>query len=448
MKKEAEGNPLAPGGWSDETYYSVPAILRRRGRVVFWVVFGAAIALFTLSAAGQSDSVLHLYLKRSAGADPVHVPMGHPVRLVLRNGTRIDGKLTGVTREFLFVTETRTIEENVDGYIRRTPRVSEVKVSPGSIRVIRAEGLWEGTRPEGGTFDLTAGWQIHLGPAPQADGGAVASDSILYNIESKDGNQYMGTIVQQNSESVTIQSSVGLLTLPMTSIKSIQRVQPEQVIGGEYWFDNPQSTRYFWQPNGYGLKAGESYYQNVWVLVNQFSFGVTDNVSLALGVVPLFFFGGASTPIWGNLKFSLPSRNDRFSIGAGILSGAVLGASGESGGSSGFGIAYGLTTFGSRNSNVSFGLGYGYAGGEWANTPTLSVGGMRRTGARGYFITENYLIGTGEDPLILISLGGRRIVNRTGIDFGLFMPFQKDMGTFVAWPWLGITTPLGHASNR
>jgi hypothetical protein len=52
MKKEAEGNPLAPGSWADEAYYSVPAILRRRGRIVFWVVLVLAIALFTLSAAG------------------------------------------------------------------------------------------------------------------------------------------------------------------------------------------------------------------------------------------------------------------------------------------------------------------------------------------------------------------------------------------------------------
>jgi hypothetical protein len=75
MKKEAESNPMALGGWADEAYYSVPAILRRRGRIVFWVVFVMAIALFTLSAAGQSDSVLYLYLERSDSADPVHVPM-------------------------------------------------------------------------------------------------------------------------------------------------------------------------------------------------------------------------------------------------------------------------------------------------------------------------------------------------------------------------------------
>jgi hypothetical protein len=75
MKKEAESNPMAPGGWADQAYYSVPAILRRRGRIVFWVVFVLTVALFTLSAAGQSDSVLHLYLKRNAGADPVHVSM-------------------------------------------------------------------------------------------------------------------------------------------------------------------------------------------------------------------------------------------------------------------------------------------------------------------------------------------------------------------------------------
>jgi hypothetical protein len=267
---------------------------------------------------------------------------------------------------------------------------------------------------------------------------AQEADSTLMKVETTDGNKYIGTILSETNETLTLKTDhLGKLTFKKSNIVRITPVQGGQVKNGVLWSDNPQATRYFWTPNGYGLKKGEAYYQNVWIFFNQFSVGVTDNFSMGAGLVPLFLFAGSPTPVWITPKLSIPIRKDEFNLGGGALLGTVLGEESE-----GFGIVYGMTTFGSRDKNISVGIGYGYAGGEWADTPTFSISGIVRTGQNGYFMSENYYIDTGEDPLMLISLGGRRIVNRTGIDFGLFIPFVAGLDNFIAIPWLGLSAPL------
>ncbi|QMU31406.1 hypothetical protein HUW48_01490 [Adhaeribacter radiodurans] len=218
-------------------------------------------------------------------------------------------------------------------------------------------------------------------------------------------------------------------------------VNTKNLKNGAYWFENPQSTRYLFAPNGYGLRAGEGYYQNITVVVNQISVGITDNVSIGLGTVPLFLFG-ASTPVWVLPKVSFPVVKDKFNVGAGALVGTVMGEE-----SAGFGIVYGITTLGSRDKNISLGLGYGYAGGDWARTPTLTLSGMLRTGNRGYLLTENYLIGTADGSIGLITFGGRRIIKKVGLDFGLVLPAGSEIDSFIAIPFLGLTVPFGQKTT-
>jgi hypothetical protein len=263
-------------------------------------------------------------------------------------------------------------------------------------------------------------------------------EKVQVRIETTDGNEYIGVIVEEANDRVVLQTeSVGTLTIKKVDIKTREIVIAEKIKEGKYWFDNPQSTRYFWSPNGYGLKKGEGYYQNVWVLFNQVSVGVTDNFSIGFGTVPLFLFGSPSTPIWVAPKFSIPVAAEKFNLGIGALVGTVVGEEQK-----GFGLLYGITTFGTKDKNFSVGLGYGYSAGEFADTPTISFSALIRTSQRGYFITENYYIDTGE-PLVLLSLGGRRIIKKVGLDFGAFIPISSDYDGFIAIPWLGLTVPFG-----
>ncbi len=265
------------------------------------------------------------------------------------------------------------------------------------------------------------------------------TDSLIYNIETNDGNTYMGHIITQDSLKILfISDKLGKINILKDDIKEMYPLNIEKIKDGKYWFENPQATRYFFSPNGYGLQRGEGYYQNVWVLINSFAYGLTENISIGGGAVPLFFFGGAPTPIWATVKLSIPVIEDRINMGVGVLAGTVIGEE-----ETGFGILYGISTFGSKDNNVSIGLGYGYAGGEWAKSPIININAMIRTGARGYFLTENYIIQSEGETLIAFSLGGRQIIKNIGLDYGLIIPLYSDMGTFIVLPWLGITIPFG-----
>jgi len=265
------------------------------------------------------------------------------------------------------------------------------------------------------------------------------SDTLQYYLKTKDGNTFTGKIIEQDSVKVIFEAaSIGRMQVWRNNIRTLEVVEPKRMMQGAYWYDNPQATRYFYSPNGFGLKKGEGYYQNVWVLFNSFSVGVTDNFSLGGGTVPLILFGAGVLPVWITPKFSIPTPDEKLNFGVGALTGTILGEE-----QSGFGIVYGLTTFGTKDNNVTFGLGYGYAGGSWANAPTINFNGMFRTGAKGYFITENYFIKIDDDTIVLISAGGRSMINNVGLDYGLFIPIGTGINSFFALPWLGLTVPFG-----
>ena len=267
----------------------------------------------------------------------------------------------------------------------------------------------------------------------------TTNDTTLVNIETVDGNEFIGQIVIEDSLKIVLKTEkLGEISIFRSDIKRQEIVEIQQIKDGKYWFPNPQSTRYFWSPNGYGLKKGEGYYQNIWVLWNQFSYGLTNNFSVGGGIIPLFLFAGTSTPVFATAKFSIPVIENKFNIGAGGIAGAVLGEEGAS-----FGILYGLTTFGSPDNNVTVGMGYGFAGGEWAQAPMINLNGMFRVSSRGYFITENYIISAGGEGVVVISLGGRSIIKKAALDYRLILPLSADFDGFIALPWLGFTLPFG-----
>ena len=263
-------------------------------------------------------------------------------------------------------------------------------------------------------------------------------DSIKTRIETIDGNEYIGVIREKTDDKIRLKTDkLGEITILTSDIKRISEVTQAIAKDGTYWLDNPQATRYFWAPNGYNLKSGEGYYQNVWVFFNQAVFGLTDHISAGAGVVPLFLFAGAPTPAWITAKFSVPVVENKFNLGAGALVGTVIGEE-----KTGFGILYGISTFGSKDKNLNVGLGWAFAGGEMAKNPTLNISAMIRTGPKGCFITENYFIGTTDEFVLMMMVGGRRIIKRVGLDFGVVIPISSEMDGLIVAPWLGFTIPF------
>jgi hypothetical protein len=270
--------------------------------------------------------------------------------------------------------------------------------------------------------------------------GQILPDSTrTFRIETKDGNIFVGPIIAEDSLTLVLKTgSLGEIKIPQIIIKSKTELKEVKKVGSELWLPNPQSSRYFWAPNGYGLEKGSSYYQNIWILYNQFSFGLTDNIAIAAGMVPLFLFAGTPSPFWIVPKFSIPVVKNKFNIGTGAFLGTIIGE--ETGL---FGLLFGTTTFGSRDKNISCGLAYGFYQDQWLKIPVINISSMLRIGPKGYFITENYVISIDEETGVLISAGGRSIIRNVGLDYSLWIPIGFEIENFIAVPFLGVTVPIG-----
>ncbi|MBK9014473.1 MAG: hypothetical protein IPM82_10505 [Saprospiraceae bacterium] len=275
-----------------------------------------------------------------------------------------------------------------------------------------------------------------------------AVDTSLVRIETTDGNEYIGTIVSQDDQVIQLKTqTIGIISIQKSIVVSVERVKKAEIRGHEYWFENPYATtRYFFNPSGYGLPAGEGYYQNAWILLNQVSFGITDNISLGVGTVPTFLFtlgsGDNYIPIWFTPKVSIPVKKDKVNVGVGALYLTVLGEGADGGGG---GILYGVSTFGPKDKNLSLGLGWGFSNeGGLGERPTISVSYIRRSKPKWAFLTENYFISAGDDALVILSGGARYMAKKISIDFGgmTFIITGGDQDIVPIIPWLSLTVPF------
>ncbi len=307
-------------------------------------------------------------------------------------------------------------------------------------------------------FTLMALLVVSLTFAQQKDKKADAQNKGKIHIETNDGNDYIGELISKDEKSVKIKTAtLGEISIPKTSIKNIEILGQEQIKDGEFWFANPNATRYLFAPSAYNLRKGEGYYQNTWVFLNQVSYGFTDNFTCGIGVVPLFLFGkeaGQATPVWITPKFTFGKQEKAFNFSIGSITTLLPFGGASTRGMAG--VIYGLGTYGNRDNNISAGLGWGFLGGGGTGAigkkPTLNVSGMYRLSKSGYFVSENWFLSLGDGGLIdntnlsLLSAAYRYAGKNVSIDLGLFTVIPNP-GSAVL-PWLGVTIPFARKQNK
>lgn len=248
-------------------------------------------------------------------------------------------------------------------------------------------------------------------------------DSTLVKIVTIDGNEFVGKILSQNENEFRIRTeTLGEVAIPKLKTKSMEKVDKTKLVDGELWEPHIQESRHFFGPSGYGLRKGEGYYQNTGIFLNQANVGVTDNFSIGGGIIPFPIFA----PVWITPKLSFPYKTGKGSAGIGAIYinafgwGQEFGNDGESWG--GAGMVYGMNTWGSRDHQLTLGMGYGFADGRgWANYPTFMLSTIQRNRRRWAFISENYVIAAGNSsPVVIISAGARYLGKIVTVDFGAF----------------------------
>lgn len=264
-----------------------------------------------------------------------------------------------------------------------------------------------------------------------------AESQKIYKVVTTDGNTFTGSLISEDDESILLSTEAhGEISIQKSNIRSMDQLDPNRMRDGEYWFDSPQPTRYFFAPNAIGLKKGRGYYQNTWIFFNNANYGITDHFSLGGGTIPFFLLGASSSPVWLQPKLSLPLTDSNIHFSAGALIGGIVGS--DSGVGS---LLYGTSTIGDTDRNLTLGLGYGFADGELTSTPMVNLSGAIRTSESIYLITENYLF-PGTDFAGIGSFGGRWVTEKFALDFALVRPLEG-AGSLIGIPWLGFSIPFG-----
>jgi len=200
----------------------------------------------------------------------------------------------------------------------------------------------------------------------------------LFKIKLNNGNILTGKIINRSSTEISIKTeNLGIVKVKPESIIETELINSKQLKGEDYWFSNPNYTRYFFSPTAFNLKPKEGYYQNTYISMNSVNVGLTDNFSIGAGVVlPVSVF------ITPKIGFNITKN---WAVSAGTILGIIPGPQLV-------GIFYGVTTIGTEENNLTIGGGAFYFDEELVERPILTISGMARASKKIAFVTENWII--------------------------------------------------------
>ncbi len=170
-------------------------------------------------------------------------------------------------------------------------------------------------------------------------------------IQLTNGNEYVGTILSDDGREVLIETAaLGKIYIKKSEIKSISEYREDDfvVLNNEKVKSNPFSTRYSFTTNALPIKKRENYYMiNLWG--PEFHIAVADNFNV--GVMTTWI----GSPFAIAAKYSFQTKNPKLNFSVG----EIAGNGGYIDPQSLISLSFGNVTYGDRDRNFTFGIGYG-----------------------------------------------------------------------------------------
>ena len=262
----------------------------------------------------------------------------------------------------------------------------------------------------------------------------------VYRVTLNDKSSYIGEITEETTSTlVLINQTTGVKTeLPTTQIQKKELLSESSIKNNEYWFENPNATRYLFGPSAFNLKKGEGYYQNTMLLLNSFNVGITDYFSIGGGIEFLSTFITLSEGNFNPIIYFTPkvgfSVADNIHVGGGVLL-ASIPQFGETS-NTGLGVLYGLGTYGNLDHNVTATIGWGSVDGNSFNKPLITVSGMTRVAKKTALVTENWLIPTDSSYEPIFSYGVRFFGENIAVDLAFINNWDIAQSLLIGVPYV------------
>ncbi|RED99757.1 hypothetical protein [Marinoscillum furvescens] len=282
---------------------------------------------------------------------------------------------------------------------------------------------------------------IFLGPISSF---GQAIDSTEYRVQTVDGNVYFGYIVEKQVEFFLFQTkSIGTIQIRFDDIQRIERTTgstrpPKSSAKNSndvlLQFEYPQ--KYAGSPNAFGLEKGTGYYNNIYLVYNDFQIGLSDQFSMGGGFIPITD-ESESIPMWLRSNLSIPISKDMIHLEVSALNALMAGPEPAP-----FGAFFSKIAVGSPKNHISIGVGSYYDNGNWFPEPMVHFGGSLKVLWDVNFVTENYA-----SRNHAIYTGGCQVaLGKIALDTGIFL--YSDRSSVVGFPYLGLIVPLTPSKNK
>ena len=177
------------------------------------------------------------------------------------------------------------------------------------------------------------------------------SQDSTFIVKTIQGREFIGKILMDDAREILIETqNMGKIYIPKSDIVLIELLtEKNQLINGEYNESSPFSTRYAFTTNALPIEKGQNY-----AMLNLYGpevhFAVSNNLNV--GIMSTWI----GSPIALAAKYSIQTKDPLFNFSVG----GILGHSGYlSFGSNAIGgLYFANSTFGTRKSNVTVGVGF------------------------------------------------------------------------------------------
>jgi hypothetical protein len=293
----------------------------------------------------------------------------------------------------------------------------------------------------------------------QPNTSSLAPDSAgqLYRVTLRSGTTFAGVLraIRPLELEFTTQEPGAVIIArdQIAQMALIPQAETKDALRHPTWGYVGNGTRVFFAPTARNLQAGEGYAQTIDLFLLGVNYGLTDNFSVGVLASALPGIGLGNQLVAITPKVSFPVSKT-LSVGAGVLYARIPDFDSEFDGY-GAGVAYGLATVGSADHNLTFGLGYGFTGGNtkeqgFGKSPVVVLSGATRVSKRLSLMSENYLITAGSGGLGGL-YGVRLNWARTTLGIGSFYvaPFKSEGAFGYIYPvYLDLSLRFGKTAQQ
>ncbi len=245
-------------------------------------------------------------------------------------------------------------------------------------------------------------------------------------VTMKNGEQYHGVIVSNDAKNLVLKTEVAEITLISSAVDDIEPYN----YNSRFNYSQRFYSKYFFGQSSIPLKKKEGYYQNTSIILNSFSVGITENLSITAGLELLSTIFSRNSAYFVGPKFGFKVSQETYaSVGALIVKIPNQEVTI---------FSYATLTFGSKDSNVTVGAGYSVLNSRFDEELAYNLSAMHRFSKRLALVTENYFLPLSGSDDVVLGIQGLRYFKRNNVfDFGAIVFYDTSFTQFfIPFPYV------------